>query len=188
MCMDKYGLSEGAWTRAVARGDVAASKPRRYLPPVTDPMVCARCNKSKPLSEYGFKSERDNIRHRHCLECHRKYNTAHYASNKKYYIEKADRWNAANKFRQLEELFDYFQTHPCVDCGETNPIKLQFDHVRGVKCAEVSTLIHRGKSLISAMDEVAKCDIRCANCHAVKTAKESGWRWVVFLESKGISV
>jgi hypothetical protein len=38
-------------------------------------------------------------------------------------------------------LRDYFKTHPCVDCGEPNPLKLSFDHVRGKKAFAVSSML-----------------------------------------------
>ena len=40
--------------------------------------------------------------------------------------------------------WDYFATHPCVDCGESDPIVLEFDHVRGEKVDAISAMIGRG--------------------------------------------
>lgn len=54
----------------------------------------------------------------------------------------------------------------CVDCGyRGDPTALQFDHVRGVKIKAVSQF----SNLEKALAEAAKCEIRCANCHTVKT-------------------
>lgn len=58
----------------------------------------------------------------------------------------------------------YLVTHPCVDCGEADPIVLEFDHVRGEKASNISDLVVSG-GLRKLMDEIAKCDVRCANCH-----------------------
>ena len=56
----------------------------------------------------------------------------------------------------------------CKDCGYCeNPLALQFDHVRGEKLGSVSTM-YTG-SLDKLMAEIAKCDVRCANCHLIKT-------------------
>jgi hypothetical protein len=68
-------------------------------------------------------------------------------------------------------------THPCIDCGESDPIVLEFDHREGEKkLAAVSTLMTQMKaSLKTIKAEIVKCDVRCANCHRRKTAKERGW-------------
>ena len=60
----------------------------------------------------------------------------------------------------------------CVDCGEADPIVLEFDHVRGTKQDNVSTLIGRAFSWKRILEEVAKCEVRCANCHRRKTAAQ----------------
>lgn len=72
-------------------------------------------------------------------------------------------------------LAAHLETHPCVDCGEADPIVLEFDHVRGKKLAAVSTLARI--SLKGVVAEVAKCDVRCGNCHRRKTARERNW-WI----------
>ncbi len=51
----------------------------------------------------------------------------------------------------------------CKDCGEKDPVVLQFDHVRGKKTAGVSTLVLRSRKVLLA--EIRKCEVRCANCH-----------------------
>jgi hypothetical protein len=70
----------------------------------------------------------------------------------------------------------YFSLHPCVDCGESHPATLDFDHVRGEKFANVSVLIRRGQTLKVIQREVEKCDVRCSNCHRKRTSKLNGWR------------
>jgi hypothetical protein len=54
-------------------------------------------------------------------------------------------------------------------------VVLQFDHVRGKKRGNVSSLARQGLDLQVVKNEIKKCQIRCANCHVRKTAKEQGW-------------
>lgn len=56
----------------------------------------------------------------------------------------------------------------CVDCGyRLHPSALQFDHVpmKGRKIKEVSKFTDPKKM----REEMKKCEIRCANCHFIKT-------------------
>lgn len=56
----------------------------------------------------------------------------------------------------------------CVDCGyKENHLALDFDHVRGVKKMNLSCMGMHNRNLV--FEELAKCDVRCANCHRIKT-------------------
>lgn len=70
---------------------------------------------------------------------------------------------------------DYLLHNPCVDCGETDIVVLEFDH-RGEKLFSIGASNNKSKSLAAVVAEVAKCDVRCANCHRRKTYKEAGYR------------
>lgn len=74
-------------------------------------------------------------------------------------------------------VIDYLLTHPCVDCGETNPLVLDFDHVDDDKEANVSQLIANDYSFERIKEEIAKCEVRCGNCHRRVTAKRENW-WI----------
>ncbi|HUQ41396.1 MAG TPA: hypothetical protein VM052_02730 [Candidatus Limnocylindrales bacterium] len=67
------------------------------------------------------------------------------------------------------------RTHPCIDCGETDSLLLDFDHRAGEeKLDDVSRLIGRRASSI-VKTEIDKCDVRCVSCHRRKTAQQFGW-------------
>lgn len=83
-----------------------------------------------------------------------------------------------DKARKLNrELFwDFLISHPCVDCGETNPIMLELDHRdRTTKTLCVSKLLQNRASWGKILTEIDKCDVRCANCHRMRTAMQLGW-------------
>lgn len=69
----------------------------------------------------------------------------------------------------------YLLEHPCLDCGERDPIVLEFDHVRGKKESNVATLIHNTASIKRIQAEIAKCEVVCANCHRRRTAVTQNW-------------
>lgn len=82
-----------------------------------------------------------------------------------------------NKDRLLKTkrfVYEYLTSHPCVDCGETRPECLDFDHLRDKDMA-ISLMLRNARSIKSIQKEIEKCEIRCANCHRIKTAKEQNW-------------
>jgi hypothetical protein len=58
---------------------------------------------------------------------------------------------------------------PCVDCGQSYPwYVMDFDHVRGQKLANISAAAFSW-SVPKLLEEMAKCDVVCSNCHRVRT-------------------
>ena len=76
-------------------------------------------------------------------------------------------------------LLDYFETHPCTDCGETDPVVLEFDHLRDKRFNISNALPYRNWQ--SILDEIAKCEVVCANCHRRRTAERRGFlrAWLI---------
>lgn len=70
-------------------------------------------------------------------------------------------------------LITYLRAHPCVDCGETDIVVLEFDHLRD-KRAAISQMIGN-QELRTIKAEIEKCDVVCANCHRRRTAQRGGW-------------
>jgi hypothetical protein len=75
--------------------------------------------------------------------------------------------------KRVAYLVSYLREHPCVDCGETDPLVLGFDHLRDKKSSISKGL--RDREWQSVLDEIAKCDVVCANCHRRRTARRSGF-------------
>ena len=75
------------------------------------------------------------------------------------------------------KVWEYLKENPCVDCDEADPVVLEFDHVSGVKHKMVSGMIKGAYAWKTIAAEIEKCDVRCANCHRLKTAKERKY-WI----------
>lgn len=69
---------------------------------------------------------------------------------------------------------EYLTNHPCVDCGESDPIVLEFDHIDPSLKIRGITQVATNSSLETLQEEVEKCEVWCANCHRRKTAKQLG--------------
>jgi hypothetical protein len=138
--------------------------------------TCPTCG-PKPIEQFSFKSKAKGTRHSLCKTCHGAYRKTHYENNRAKYIKKA-KVNMKEQLARNYALVDaYLREHPCVDCGETDIIVLDFDHRdRTKKTAGVGRLIRDGASWETIKNEIAKCDVRCANDHRRKTARDLGWR------------
>ncbi len=138
---------------------------------------CSKCKIDKPLSEFNWKI-RDVKRAVHCRECSRKYIRNHYESNKSYYLRKAKKRNIVIRKAAKEYIGNYLSTHPCIDCAESDILVLEFDHRdRKSKGGFVGVMVNNNATLKKVIEEISKCDVRCANCHRRKTEKENNsWK------------
>ena len=83
---------------------------------------------------------------------------------KKYIAAYLKRRMASNR-KSLNEI----KSRPCADCGTSYPpYVMDFDHLRD-KQFMVSGMLTR--SLKQILEEVAKCEVVCSNCHRIRTWK-----------------
>lgn len=68
---------------------------------------------------------------------------------------------------------EYLETHPCVDCGETDARTLDFDHVGEKNFTIGNALTTRGVNIDILVKEISLCVVRCSNCHRKKTLVNS---------------
>ena len=122
----------------------------------------------------------------HVSPCHKAYHREHYLANKQRYIKQA---RVSKELRRLERtlsLLEFFVTHPCVDCGETDPVVLEFDHIED-KSFEITKRLP-DKNWCEWLDEIAKCEVVCANCHRRRTAERRGaLRWTLKRQLRGLT-
>ena len=142
--------------------------------------VCASCKVSKPKREFYINRAKKDGRQYSCIECQKDYH------NNKWYVKKKEerveqiRQNKLHRKRVSYRMIlkDYF-SKGCIDCGEKDIRVLEFDHVRGVKkrfkhrrTEGVSYLVRCGYLWSTIIKEIDKCEVRCCNCHKLKTFKE----------------
>ena len=73
-----------------------------------------------------------------------------------------------------EKVANYKINIGCIDCGyKENHFALEFDHIKNSglpytgKQRTVASLMYNSWKVI--LSEISKCDIVCANCHAIRT-------------------
>jgi hypothetical protein len=136
------------------------------------PRKCYRCGHVKPADDFAWRRRRKMQRDSFCRPCRKAYGREHYLANRQRYVDQA----RENKQRLARErtayLFQYFAAHPCADCGETDPLVLEFDHLRDKLFNVGSALPYRNWESILA--EIEKCDVVCANCHRRRTGRRLG--------------
>ncbi|SRR5581483_351277 len=136
---------------------------------------CPGCDTWKDESEFNWKNRLLGKLQSHCKVCQSTWTKRHYQKNKGSYLERAKSRNARVRLELQEFVFEYLKTHPCVDCGNNDPLVLSFDHIEGSKRKEISLLLKNAISLDKLIQEIDKCEVRCANCHTRRHALERGF-------------
>ena len=94
------------------------------------------------------------------------------------YKNREDLYKAQKRHRLMirGKIFSLLSTKKCLDCGERDPIVLDFDHIDpNIKFKSVSKMLSGHYSWHAVATEIEKCEIRCANCHRRKSYIQFGY-------------
>jgi hypothetical protein len=156
----KYGISAGAISKAKKRGDISPrtiseglkikykNNPKELLDFGTH-RVCKCCNQNKKIQDFRVSNRgRQNYYRWMCVSCER--------------IVLDER-----KKQYREEYLNYKKTLSCNRCGNNDYRVLQFHHTDANKEFNISSKVG-GRTLLSLMEEINKCEVLCANCHFIE--------------------
>ncbi len=140
--------------------------------------VCNGCGEERDAEkDFYWRHQERGIRQAHCRFCVLRKSKKHYENNKQSYLDRNRAHNPLVRQENRAKLDTYLACHPCVDCGQSDIRALEFDHVRGEKSTEVAKMANTGYSWSTIEAEIAKCEVRCANCHRIVTYERGGfWR------------
>lgn len=139
--------------------------------------VCSTCKTEKSLDDFSNKKSAKDGKNSSCKECTRATVRRHYENNKEYYLDKNERVKNDNR----ERVWKFLKENPCMDCGEQDPLLLEFDHLSD-KTNNVSTMVCSTTWPI-IQKEIDKCEVVCANCHRKRTYQRANtWFYQKWLE------
>jgi hypothetical protein len=135
--------------------------------------VCTKCGARKQLDQFHVKDKQRGTRRARCKPCWSIYRRQHYLENQSKYI-KMSRARVVEHRRRLRFLILEAKAKPCADCDLSYPPwVMQFDHVRGRKLFHLGAYREDYVSVPTLLNEIKKCDVVCANCHADRTYKRN---------------
>lgn len=136
--------------------------------------ICTHCKNPKHDDEFAWKNKSKGTKQTHCKECQKLVSQKWYIENQRKHSESVKKNTKLYRKRNRDHIWNYLNTHQCIQCGEADPIVLEFDHrePEHKKC-HIHELLSSSLEVLN--EEISKCDIRCANCHRRRTALQLGW-------------
>ena len=137
--------------------------------------ICSRCKETKPYSEFHKRSRSSDGYAAQCGTCKNGMDKSYYKNNTQKFQDR----NKKVREENLQKIFEYLESHPCVDCGNDDVLVLEFDHTEKRESLCVTSMIVFSWKRIQS--EIEKCEVRCSNCHVKithKRANSSRWQYV----------
>ena len=133
---------------------------------------------TKQNQEFNKHSKRKDGLQDYCRSC-TSWHLKHLYETTSYRESKLKRLSEVRK-ELREKVYKYLEENPCVDCGEKDIVVLDFDHIEpSKKAGTVYSILGNSTRWEPVLEEIKKCQVRCANCHRRRTAKQFGWRKLV---------
>ncbi len=134
--------------------------------------TCSVCKTPKALNRFNSnKSRIDGVSDR-CKECYKIYQREWYQKNKDKRKTQLAGYDVKRVAKNKAYVLKYFQTHTCLDCSEIDPVVLQFDHRDPSTNVGCVADIVQSYGIDKIVEEINKCEVRCANCHIRRHHRE----------------
>lgn len=114
---------------------------------------CSVCKK-RPREVNGY-----------CKPC----KNAYYKQQRKDNPEPFRAYNSKSKNKRRAVIYKA-KSKPCADCGLTYlPCQMQFDHTNPANKVATVNQLYQSSAISEVLKEIKKCEVVCANCHALRT-------------------
>ena len=113
---------------------------------------CSKCQIEKPIEAFNKNKAKSDGLTSECKEC--------------------NAINAKTRRRYLRNMVsEYKLSKGCTDCGyNKHPAALELDHLpQYTKIRDVAQMVSGRLSEETIWNEIAKCEVVCNNCHAIRT-------------------
>ncbi len=143
--------------------------------------VCTKCQCRKNLDYFPARKKSKDGHAPWCRDCFRANWKKRYYENHQDYRSSHNQSRNNIREQNARRVFEYLSRNPCIKCGESDPVVLEFDHRKtDQKIESISNLI-LNSSWKRIETEIEKCDVLCANCHRRKTAEQFKFRRHIFV-------
>ena len=182
-------MQGGEWTFLISfLGSAQQIRPANHRAIMQKIKKCYKCKKNIPLTGFNKNKARKDSLQSSCKPCQRQTSKKYYNSNRKRCIDIIGINRRRRALENYIEIITKYLNVPCVDCKKIyHPASMVFDHkvgsVKNIYRNEgVNYLIRAGYSKEVIKEEIEKCDVRCQNCHYLKTSKDfKHWSEISFL-------
>jgi hypothetical protein len=142
---------------------------------------CSLCRSDKSITEFNKNKHRKDGLQNVCRKCNRNRSRKYYSDNKEKHKKIVYQIKSSIISRNQIYVWEWLLKNPCVDCGETDIVALEFDHLKDKdKC--ISKSVANGFSIKRLRKEMDKCEVVCSNCHRKRTAKRGKWKILEYID------
>ena len=154
-------------------------------------LTCTKCGDDKEDTEFHNRKDRPKGKASMCAKCSNKRWQKYKEQNPAKIAQNFQNWKDTpgnmerlkvlwaqrdrNREKRLREILNTIKDAPCQDCDVKYPsYVLDFDHRPGeTKLFNVGHVSKAG-SVKRLLEEIAKCDLVCSNCHRIRTHNRKG--------------
>lgn len=128
---------------------------------------CKDCQSDKPVAKFYKDVRNKDGLMSSCRSCHLQKVKRNRRKNRKQKKE----YQANYRARLRVFIDDLKEDTPCADCGVVyHPRVMDFDHLPEFdKRYTISKMVQMQCKIETILEEIAKCELVCANCHRIRT-------------------